>query len=183
MTTRTDVVRLTINLIRQQREIHGEINTLGGRKSKDSKEILSIYFRISLQKHLSSPVSLCIKKARANIPTDQNFTVISPESYDHQFPTCHPLRRMRECLIYPWEKLRSMQPGSTSPDPESGRLRSDNAFVVLFRDFEAGRCSGRIEHVRSGRTKRFQSWKDLKDFVMQVLSTVRADEPPSDQLC
>jgi hypothetical protein len=76
-----------------------------------------------------------------------------------------------------------MQPESTSPDPESGRLRSDKAFVVLFRDCEVGRCSGRVEHVRSGRTKRFQSWKDLQDFVMQVLSTVRADELSSDQPC
>jgi hypothetical protein len=37
--------------------------------------------------------------------------------------------------------------------------------------------------VRSGRTKRFQSWKDLMDFFRQVLNTVRVDEASSDQPC
>jgi hypothetical protein len=41
------------------------------------------------------------------------------------------------------------------------------AFVVQFRE---GGMAGRVEHIVSGETVAFRSWKELKTFLMQVLN-------------
>jgi hypothetical protein len=57
--------------------------------------------------------------------------------------------------------------------PAAGRLLPlDRAFVVQFtNDTDAGltRCSGRVEHVESGRRGRFSGLAELLAFVERVL--------------
>jgi hypothetical protein len=53
------------------------------------------------------------------------------------------------------------------------------AFVIQFRpdtDVELGRFEGRIEHIASSRTIRFQSLDQLLAFIAQVLAQVRLSE-------
>jgi hypothetical protein len=57
-------------------------------------------------------------------------------------------------------------------------LSVHRAFVVEFRaeaDLQAGRVSGRVEHVVSGRATSFQSQEMLLAFMAQVLCEVRDD--------
>jgi hypothetical protein len=61
-------------------------------------------------------------------------------------------------------------PASTSP-PE---LPADRAFVVQFRVADPWpRAAGRVEHVVSGETARFDSWQELRAFVEGVLASGR----------
>jgi hypothetical protein len=56
-------------------------------------------------------------------------------------------------------------------------LRNNNAFVIRFSsdaDFEHGGIKGRVEHVASYESKRFQSLDELLAFVSRVLAKVRA---------
>jgi hypothetical protein len=54
--------------------------------------------------------------------------------------------------------------------------QSKAAFVIQFRestDVEAGRVEGKIEHISSYQSARFQSVEELMAFVARVLATVR----------
>ena len=54
------------------------------------------------------------------------------------------------------------------------------AFVVQFRpetNVEAGRFEGRIEHISSSRSIRFESLDQLLGFVAEVLASLRQGEP------
>lgn len=56
-------------------------------------------------------------------------------------------------------------------------MSPQRAFVLQFypaADVEHGRFVGRVEHVASGRTARFDSLDTLVAFLGQVLATVRA---------
>ena len=51
-------------------------------------------------------------------------------------------------------------------------LQHAGAFVVQFRagtDFDAGRVEGRVEHVATGRTARFESLQDLLAIIALAL--------------
>ena len=53
------------------------------------------------------------------------------------------------------------------------------AFVVHLRPGalpEAGRLAGRVEHVASGRSERFESLPDLLAFLGRVIEQLRDDE-------
>lgn len=57
-------------------------------------------------------------------------------------------------------------------------LSVHRAFVVAFdadANLQAGRVSGRVEHVVSGRATLFQSPEILLAFMAQVLGQVRGD--------
>ncbi len=67
------------------------------------------------------------------------------------------------------------QPGA-APSPLSVR----RAFVVQFRadaDITQGRCTGRVEHVVSGRATHFHSLVDLLAFIAPVLPCVQEERP------
>ena len=54
------------------------------------------------------------------------------------------------------------------------------AFVVQFRietNAEDGRVAGRIEHVASQETSRFQSWREMQTFMENVLKQVQTNHP------
>jgi hypothetical protein len=54
--------------------------------------------------------------------------------------------------------------------------QSKAAFVVQFRestDVEAGRVEGKIEHISSYQSARFQSVDELLAFVARVLAAIR----------
>jgi hypothetical protein len=54
--------------------------------------------------------------------------------------------------------------------------QSKAAFVIQFRestDIEAGRVEGKIEHISSYQSARFQSAEELLAFVARVLATIR----------
>ncbi|PYY02265.1 MAG: hypothetical protein DMG64_06885 [Acidobacteria bacterium] len=58
-------------------------------------------------------------------------------------------------------------------------LQQANAFVIQFRDTgasDAGRHCGRIEHVASGCTARFQSLEELPELLLQMLKRAASDE-------
>ena len=58
-------------------------------------------------------------------------------------------------------------------------LQHAKAFVIQFRGGEegdAGRLSGRVEHVASGRTAMFQSIEDLPQLLLTMLRGVALDE-------
>jgi hypothetical protein len=64
------------------------------------------------------------------------------------------------------------------PPATSAALSVHRAFVVEFHaeaDFRAGRVSGRVEHVVSGRALVFQSQEALLAFMAQLLREVRDD--------
>jgi len=57
--------------------------------------------------------------------------------------------------------------------------QSKAAFVIQFRettDIEAGRVEGKIEHISSYRSARFQSIDELMAFVARVLTAIRDGE-------
>jgi len=60
---------------------------------------------------------------------------------------------------------REERTGSEEPQPP---LSPQRAFVVQFRAGPAP-WAGRVEHVTSGRTTRFQSAEELWDFMGQVV--------------
>ncbi len=52
------------------------------------------------------------------------------------------------------------------------RMQHAGAFVVQFRagtDFDAGRVEGRVEHVATGRTARFESLQELLSIIAVAL--------------
>ena len=54
--------------------------------------------------------------------------------------------------------------------------QSKAAFVIQFRettDIAAGRVEGKIEHISSYQSARFQSVEELIAFVARVLATIR----------
>jgi hypothetical protein len=54
-------------------------------------------------------------------------------------------------------------------------LPPSRSFVVQFSDDTAppsGRFLGRVEHIESGRSRRFASLEELVAFVSEVLATV-----------
>ena len=54
--------------------------------------------------------------------------------------------------------------------------QSKAAFVIQFRestDIEAGRVEGKIEHISSYQSARFQSVEELMAFVARVLAAIR----------
>jgi hypothetical protein len=54
--------------------------------------------------------------------------------------------------------------------------QSKAAFVIQFRestDIEAGRVEGKIEHISSYQSVRFQSVEELLTFVARVLATIK----------
>ena len=56
-------------------------------------------------------------------------------------------------------------------------LKNKDAFVVRFSpdvDFERGGIKGRVEHVASYESRRFQSLDELLAFFSRVLAKVRA---------
>jgi hypothetical protein len=58
-------------------------------------------------------------------------------------------------------------------------LQHEGAFVVQFRagtDFDAGRVEGRIEHVATGRTGRFESAQELLVIIALVLKDTRGTQ-------
>jgi len=59
------------------------------------------------------------------------------------------------------------------------RWQSKAAFVIQFRettDIAAGRVEGKIEHISSYQSARFQSVEDLMAFVSRVLAAIRDGE-------
>jgi len=50
--------------------------------------------------------------------------------------------------------------------PERPSLPANRTFVVQFR---AERVAGRVEHLVSGQSSRFDSWRELQGFVERVL--------------
>jgi hypothetical protein len=52
-------------------------------------------------------------------------------------------------------------------------LSPDRAFVVHFHPAVVPNerpCSGRVEHVSSGRTSHFESWPELIEFVARIVA-------------
>jgi hypothetical protein len=65
-------------------------------------------------------------------------------------------------------------------NPDSPSLPSNRMFVLQFRipDASAGStCTGRVEHVASGRAGSFVSWEELRAFVEHVLGVQREGSP------
>jgi len=59
---------------------------------------------------------------------------------------------------------------------ETPALSPQRAFVVQFRTrvgVEQTRFTGRVEHMTTGQTTRFESVEELVTFVSRVLATVR----------
>lgn len=57
--------------------------------------------------------------------------------------------------------------------------QSKAAFVIQFRestDIAAGRVEGKIEHIASYQSVRFQSVEELLTFVARVLTAIRDGE-------
>ncbi|HKQ73095.1 MAG TPA: hypothetical protein VJ810_05160 [Blastocatellia bacterium] len=53
------------------------------------------------------------------------------------------------------------------------------AFVIQFQpetDLETGHCKGRVEHIISHKSVRFNSLEELLAFVSRVLAETRANE-------
>jgi hypothetical protein len=65
-------------------------------------------------------------------------------------------------------------------------LQHANAFVIQFRganETDIQSCSGRVEHVASGRTALFQTLEDLPQILLKMLGTVASEqEPGTDEL-
>jgi len=69
---------------------------------------------------------------------------------------------------------RATRPAGEPAHSESGRqLPSSRAFIVQLPDGDLGDkpCRGRVEHVRSGRSTRFEDLDRLAQFFATVLST------------
>lgn len=77
----------------------------------------------------------------------------------------------------------------TSQSYQNGPFSIQHAFVVQFADhtaLDAKQLVGRIEHIVSGKSVRFQSLETLVGFVMQVLETChtsRFDVPERSTKC
>ena len=59
--------------------------------------------------------------------------------------------------------------------------QSRAAFVVQFRedtDVQAGKVEGRIEHIASYRSSRFQSIDEMLTFIARVLNEIRDPDRP-----
>jgi len=59
--------------------------------------------------------------------------------------------------------------------------QSRAAFVIQFRegtDVEAGKVEGRIEHIASYRSTRFQSVDEMFTFITRVLNEIRESDRP-----
>ena len=59
-------------------------------------------------------------------------------------------------------------------------LQHVGAFVIQFRegaDFSAGRVEGRVEHIASGRSGRFDSAAALLELLARVLKGAQSPEP------
>jgi hypothetical protein len=57
--------------------------------------------------------------------------------------------------------------------------QSKAAFVIQFRettDIAAGRVEGKIEHISSYQSVRFQSVEELMAFVARVLAAIKGGE-------
>jgi len=70
------------------------------------------------------------------------------------------------------------QQGESGPS----QLPTDRAFVIQLTassDIPHRRIVGRIEHVVSGQSTRFQSLKELLTFIAQVLTQKQGKEDPS----
>jgi hypothetical protein len=70
----------------------------------------------------------------------------------------------------------------TEPGPT---IRPDHAFVVQLHSsaqIEAGRVTGRVEHLVSRQATSFQSLEALLGFMARVLQEVRAPEPVNDDM-
>jgi len=60
------------------------------------------------------------------------------------------------------------------PTYKAPPLSPDRTFVVQFQeetDVEQRQLLGRVEHVMSGKNRRFQSLEELLEFVRQILKT------------
>jgi hypothetical protein len=59
-------------------------------------------------------------------------------------------------------------------------LPSNRAFVVQFRvtsELTTDDCTGRIEHLVTGQSVRFDSWEHLQRFIQEMLTQV-GEKPP-----
>jgi hypothetical protein len=57
-------------------------------------------------------------------------------------------------------------------------LQHAGAFVLQFRagsDFDAGRVAGRVEHVASGQTERFESVEELLASLARMLKQAQVE--------
>jgi len=75
--------------------------------------------------------------------------------------------------------MRSRESSFTQSPADTSRpeLPAERAFVVQFRaptPAHAFPVAGRIEHIVSGRTGRFDSWEELRGFVESVLENRRS---------
>ena len=73
-----------------------------------------------------------------------------------------------------------MQRHHDTPAYNRPSLPVNHAFAVQFRyGTEAARdvVSGRVEHIASGQATRFESWEQLQQFIVRILSSV-AEKPP-----
>jgi hypothetical protein len=64
--------------------------------------------------------------------------------------------------------------------PAMNELQHCGAFVIQFRadtDYSTGRVSGRIEHIASGRSGKFESVGALLDLLARLLEDARSLEP------
>ena len=60
----------------------------------------------------------------------------------------------------------------TQSTDEAPPLSPDRAFVVQFQeetDVEQRLLLGRVEHIMSGQSRRFQSQEELLEFIGQIL--------------
>jgi hypothetical protein len=58
-------------------------------------------------------------------------------------------------------------------------LQHENAFVIQFRSVTgsaSGKFSGRVEHVASGRTARFQTIEELPQILIKMLGSVAVED-------
>ena len=73
-----------------------------------------------------------------------------------------------------------MTPAATKAycPPMQNGWQHKGSFVIKFRpdtDAAAGRFSGRVEHVASNQTTRFDSLEELLEFLHRVLKKVRIE--------
>ena len=73
---------------------------------------------------------------------------------------------------------------SDPTDRSQGTLSPRAAFVVQFlpwSDPRSGVIGGRVEHVASGRSRRFASLKELLDFLADALTELGpgSEDPPA----
>ena len=75
--------------------------------------------------------------------------------------------------------VRTMR-GNDRAEDDKPRYRADHSFVLQFQEPAGdGETRGQIEHLKSGRARRFDSSDQLLAFVADVLSEVEAATPPT----